>query len=108
MKKDIFFVGELCRVVNVKKLNNGFSEIYTEPIKNGVFFFKDDKYIDIDTNISYTSDVYADTKYFIKTSSLIPWIDYLKQHKINYDNSNMGKQHVKYLYKKINDNKRAS
>lgn len=107
MKKDLFFVGQLCKVIKVENLSNGFSKIHTKPVKNSVFFFKDNKYIDIDTNIVYTSDVDVNTDFFVKTSSLIPWKDYLKQHKINYDNSTMGKQNIKFLYKKINDNKRA-
>ena len=107
LKRDLFFVAELCRVVGVEHLDNGFSKIQTKPVKNTVFLFKDGKYFDIDTNIAYKSDVYADTKYFVKTSSIIPWQDYLKRHKINYDESKVNKNYVKSLYKKINDSKKS-
>lgn len=106
MKKCLFFVAQLCKVVGVDHLKNGFSKIKTEPVKNGVFFFKDGKYFDIDTNIAYKSDVYVDTKFFINTSSIIAWQDYLKQHRIDFDAKKLNKNYVKTLYKRIIDSKK--
>lgn len=103
IKKDIFYITDLCLVTDTKtivdKNNKSYTKYIYKFIDKKIVYCKGKNYIDIETNKKYTTSYNNIGDEFIKIGNIIPFSAFLKANKINYNNNDIkNKKRVKELY----------
>ena len=104
-KKDLFYIADLCKINKIKQITDEKKHTYTRYYYNligkKIVYIKKNNYIDIETNEKYTTSYKNKGDKFIRIGSIIPFSDYLRTNRIQYNNNDIkNKQKVKELYNK--------
>ena len=106
-KRDYFYITDLCLITNIKEINennNKYTKYIYNKVEKKIVYYKNQKYIDIETNEKYSTNYNNIGDKFINVGNIIPFTTYLKNKRVKYNiNDIKNKKKVKELYKKINE-----
>ena len=94
-----FIIADLCIVTELNHMNDyKITSCHYQPIESKVFYHKNNKYTDIDTNIVYTTSYEKIGDKFIDIGSIIPFNIFLKERKIQLKNKTLTRTKAKNIY----------